>query len=322
MTIRIGHLSTFYHTALLLMARPDLPARLGAEATWTLFGTGPAIMQAFRRGELDLAYVGLPPAIIGLDQGIDVRCVAGGHMEGTVLAAKARWRGYPEAPDLASVLGQFRGAAIGVPGSGSIHDVILRDALATAGLQKAVQVRNYPWADLVTEAVVRDEVAAAIGTPALAVAISRFAGGKVLYPPSRTWPHNPSYGIIVSQRFLASSRGAVRNFLSLHEEASALLRDDAASAAKDIAALVGIVDEEFVRETLAISPRYCAQLCEEYIASTMRFVRTLRELGYIGKELTQEEIFDRSSIDEVHPERDHYYLAGDPSKQQEEPLNR
>ena len=307
MTIRIGHLSTFYHTALLLMARPDLAARLGTEAAWTLFGTGPAIMQAFGRGELDLAYVGLPPAIIGMDQGIDVSCVAGGHMEGTVLAGKARWQGFPEMPDLPSVLDQFRGTAIGVPGSGSIHDVILRDALVNAGLQDAVQVRNFPWADLVTEAVALDDVAAAMGTPALAVAVARFAGGKVLYPPSRTWPHNPSYGIIVSRRFLASSRDAVRSFLLLHEEASALLRDAPAVAAQDIAAAVGVVDAEFVRDTLALSPRYCAQLSEEYIASTMRFVRRLLELGYIRKELKQEEIFDRSCIDEVHPERDHYY---------------
>lgn len=307
MTIRIGHLSTFYHTALLLMARPDLEERLGAPAAWTLFGTGPAIMQAFGRGELDLAYVGLPPAIIGMNQGMDVRCVAGGHMEGTVLAGKARWKGFPELPDLAAVLGQFSGAVIGVPGRGSIHDVILRHAIAAAGLEGAVQVRNYPWADMVTEAMARDEVAAAIGTPALAVAISRFAGGKILFPAARLCPHNPSYGIVVSRKFLLQSRPRVARFLRLHEEASALLRNDPAAAAKDIAAAVGVVDADFVLETLGVSPRYCAQLSDDYIASTMGFVRTLQVLGYIRRELTREEIFDQSVINEVHPEADHYH---------------
>jgi NitT/TauT family transport system substrate-binding protein len=306
MTIRIGHLSTFYHTALLLMSQPDLDKELGEPATWTLFGTGPAIMQAFGRGELDLAYVGLPPAIIGMAQGIDVRCIAGGHMEGTVLAAKARRKGYPDLPDIASVFSQFRGAVIGVPGSGSIHDVILRDALKTAGLVASVQVRNFPWADLVTEAVVHDEVAAAIGTPALAIAIARFAHGKVLYPPSGLWPHNPSYGIVVSRAFLERSRSLVARFLRLHEQASARLRDDPEGAARAIASEVAIVDAGFVRDTLAVSPRYCAQLPEEYIASTMRFVGTLSALGYIRKELLQKEIFDRSLIDEVHPEPHHY----------------
>jgi len=76
--LRIGHLSTFYHTAILLMARKDIISRLGADAEWTLMGTGPAIMKAFGKGELDLAYIGLPPAIIAMEQGSPVVCVAGG----------------------------------------------------------------------------------------------------------------------------------------------------------------------------------------------------------------------------------------------------
>jgi len=309
MAIRIGHLSTFYHTAVLLMARADLAARLGDEVAWTLFGTGPAIMQAFARQELDLAYVGLPPAVIGMDQGTDVRCVAGGHMEGTVLAGKVRWRGLPELAGPSEVLSQFPGRVIGVPGNGSIHDVILRDAIAAAGLEGRIGVLNFPWSDLVTEAVVRDEVDAAMGTPALAVAIKRFAGGRVLVPPSRLWPHNPSYGIVVARSFLERSRQVVREFLVLHEEASALLRERPAEAARIIARQVGVVDEAFVHETLALSPKYCAQLTSAYRSSTMQFVRTLKLRGFIRKELTEEEIFDRSLIDEVHPGPDHYEAA-------------
>lgn len=304
--IRIGHLSTFYHTAILLMAREDLSGSLGGLIDWRLFGTGPAIMQAFSRAQLDLAYVGLPPAIIGMAQGIAVRCVAGGHMEGTVVCGKDRWQAFPEAGDLGAVLDQFCGMTIGVPGKGSIHDVILEDSLVRWGLEREIAVRNYPWADLVTEAVVKDEVAAAFGTPALAVAVRRYAGGKVLYPPSLLWPSNPSYGIVVSQEFLHSQRDVVRRFLTAHEAASAVLRVEPAGAAADIAAFVGVVDTDFVRKTLGLSPRYCAQLPEDYIASTMEFVRALLRMGYMKKELTAEEIFDRTLIDEVHPGPDHY----------------
>jgi hypothetical protein len=38
----------------------------------------------------------------------------------------------------------------------------------------------------------------------------------------------------------------------------------------------------------------------------MRFAEKLKELGYIRKEPTRGEIFDRTLIDEVHPEPDHY----------------
>jgi len=304
--LRIGHLSTFYHTAILLMARKDIISRQGLAIEWSLMGTGPAIMQAFGRGELDLAYIGLPPAIIGMEQGHAVVCIAGGHMEGTVMAGKSRWLGFPETDDLGAVLGQFAGKTIGVPGNGSIHDVILKDSIARYAPGRNITVRNYPWADLVTEAVVNEEVAAAFGTPALAIAIKRFAGGKILYPAARLWPGNPSYGIVVDRSFLEAHRETVERFLIAHEEAEAALRNDPADAAQAIADHVGIIDREFVLETLRVSPKYCAQLTTGYIASTMAFVGALRKLGYIKRELDKDEIFDTSLIAKIHPEKDHY----------------
>lgn len=306
MKLRIGHLSTFYHTAVLLMARKDITARLGIDVEWTLMGTGPAIMKAFGRGELDLAYIGLPPAIIGMEQGIKVVCIAGGHMEGTVMAGKSRWLGFPETDDLGAVLGQFEGKTIGVPGNGSIHDVILKDCISRFAPGRNIAVRNYPWADLVTEAVVKDEVAAAFGTPALAIAIKRFAGGKILYPAAKLWPDNPSYGIIVDRTYLTAHREMAERFLIAHEEAEAVLRNDPADAAQAIADHVGIIDREFVLETLRVSPMYCAALTGRYMASTMAFVGALRKLGYIKRELGQDEIFDTSLIETIHPEKDHY----------------
>jgi NitT/TauT family transport system substrate-binding protein len=306
MLLRIGHLSTFYHTAILLMVRQDLASRIGVDVEWRLFGTGPAIMQAFGRGELDLAYIGLPPAIVGIGAGTPVVCVAGGHLEGTVAVGAVHRKGIAELGGPGKVLQQFQGERIGVPGKGSIHDVILRDLLVREGLAQTVEVINYPWADLVTEAVARGDVSAAVGTPALAVAVTRFAGGRILIPPSLLWPDNPSYGIVADRRFLEQSRQVVERFLALHEEASAQLRADPRGAAEIIARHVGVIDGDFVLDTLKVSPRYCAQLTDGYITSTMLFVGTLQRLGYLVRDVAQEEIFDRSLIDAVHPGRDHY----------------
>jgi NitT/TauT family transport system substrate-binding protein len=306
MRIRIGHLSTFYHTAILLMAQGGAEKRLGVDVEWKLMGTGPAIMKAFREKELDLAYIGLPPAIIGISHGTDVLCVAGGHVEGTVMAGPAKWKGFPEAGDLSSVLGQFRGGKIGVPGTGSIHDVILKECIEQCGLAGKIEVINYPWADLVTEAVAGGEVSAAFGTPALAVAIERFVGGKMLYPPSKLWPDNPSYGIVADAGFLQREQETVERFLVLHEEATAFMRNEPGEAAREIAGYVGIVDREFVLDTLQISPKYCAQLTEGYVASTMRFVPVLKKLGYIHEDVAQDRIFSPGIISRIHPGKDHY----------------
>jgi len=208
--------------------------------------------------------------------------------------------------DLSDILKQFRGLKIGVPGKGSIHDVIIREYLERSHLEKDIEVVNFQWSDQVTEAIVRDEVAAAIGTPALAVAVKRYAGGKILYPPSKLWPNNPSYGILVSGNFLNDGREILERFLILHEEATSMLRNEPVEAAKTISNYVGFIDIDFVLETLRISPKYCAQITDGYISSTMEFVKALKRLGYIRREISQDEIFDTSLIKKIHPSKDHY----------------
>jgi NitT/TauT family transport system substrate-binding protein len=48
--LRIGHLSTFYHTAFLLMGT-DWLAEAGIDARWKLFPSGPDIVKAMESGE-------------------------------------------------------------------------------------------------------------------------------------------------------------------------------------------------------------------------------------------------------------------------------
>ncbi|MEJ2685309.1 MAG: ABC transporter substrate-binding protein [Candidatus Sulfobium sp.] len=245
---------------------------------------------------------------MGIDRGVPITCIAGGHIEGTVLSAKNGYGGFPEIKELGDILGQFRGLKIGVPGKGSIHDVILMEYIAKYGLAREIGVLNFRWADEITEAIVRDEVAAAVGTPALAVAVARFAGGRVLYPPSKLWPYNPSYGILADRDFLRRRRELAKLFLVLHEEATSSLRDDPAGAAEVISDYVGFIDRKFVLDTLMLSPKYCAQLTDDYVAASMEFVKVLKGLGYISREIPKDEIFDLSLIRKIHPEKDHYEI--------------
>jgi NitT/TauT family transport system substrate-binding protein len=300
--IRIGHLSTFYHTSALLIAGNSL----GTEAEWSLFGTGPAIVNALEKGTIDLAYLGLPPAIIGIDRGVNIKCIAGGHIEGTVIIGTGQLKGFPEINDFREILKQLNGQKIGVPGKGSIHDVIISERLERLSLAGEIEILNFQWADQILEAFHNNEVSAAVGTPALAVAVKKYANGKVLYPPSMLWPNNPSYGILINSSLLDRQSESIRNFLVLHEESTAFFREKPFEAAKLISDYVGIVDDAFVLDTLKVSPKYCACLTAEYIECTMAFVQALKKLGYIKRSLSSDEIFDMSLIKQIHPSKDHY----------------
>ncbi len=131
--ITIGHLSTVYHTSFILEGT-DWLRKAGIDAEWKLFASGPDIVKAFENKEIDLGYIGLPPVIIGVARGIPFKCIAGGHVEGTVMLAQKEFKGLDEAGDIKQVLGQFEGKAIGTPPKGSIHDVIARDLVESLGL--------------------------------------------------------------------------------------------------------------------------------------------------------------------------------------------
>jgi NitT/TauT family transport system substrate-binding protein len=280
--------------------------KAGIHADWKLFASGPDIVKAFANREIDIGYIGLPPAIIGIDRGVPIICVAGGHVEGTVLIARKEYRTLDELGDIKAVLAQFEGEVIGSPPRGSIHDVIINDALEKAGLN--IRVKNFAWTDFVLEALVDGEICAAVGTPSLAVASARACEAKIIVPPSGLWQNNPSYGIVIRKELMRHP-DMISGFLKIHEKASNFIRIRPADAAGMVSKLTGIVDEDFVLDAYGISPKYCAALSSGFVGSTMAFVPVLRRLKYISRDLSKDEIFERRFIDEVHKEPPHYDLV-------------
>lgn len=310
MRLRIGHLSTIYHTAFILMGADWVKERIGVKTDWRLFATGPDMVKAFFSGKLDLGYMGLPPVMIGIDKGLEIKCVAGGHIEGTVLVAKENFQTLKELGTINKVLSQFKGKVIGTPSKGSIHDVIIRWLVDKAKLQEDVIIKNFEWADFILEAMEDNIVDCGCGTPSLAVLASRFLDAKIVLPPNAVWPYNPSYGIIATMQIIKNYPKILESFLRLHEEACNLIRIKPRKAAELAAKAVGIVDEDFVLEVFKVSPKYCASLPDAYVKSTLSFVPVLQKMGYISKSLGKDDIFDKDIIDRIHGEKPHY---SDPS---------
>jgi NitT/TauT family transport system substrate-binding protein len=305
--LTIGYLSTMYHTSHLIRAQRWLEKELNLRPAWVLFPTGPAMVEAFADGSIDLGYIGLPPAMIGIAKGIPLICLAGGHVEGTVLIAARTYQSYNQLNSIELVLNQFTGKRLGSPTRGSIHDVIIRNLIQESGLD--ITIDNYPWADLIPEAIAAGEVEGAVGTPALAVLGAREYSTATIIPPCHLWPFNPSYGIVVRKELLAEKK-LVGDFLILHERACNQIREHPGEAAAIIANTVKVVNSSFVMEVLALSPKYCSALPEDYRRSTIAFVTTLKKLGYLSKDLSEADIFDPRIIDAIHPEPDHYSQPG------------
>jgi NitT/TauT family transport system substrate-binding protein len=204
-------------------------------------------------------------------------------------------------------LSQLAGKSVGTPPKGSIHDVIVHDLLEK-NKRSDINVCNYPWADFLSDALVNGEIAAAAGTPALATTARRYGNARIVVTPDRLWPFNPSYGIVVMREML-EKRDLLTRFLTAHEAACEWIRRDPQACAQVVAETTGMVDAAFVLETYRISPKYCAALPPEYIASTMKFAETLHALGYTSRPVNESECFEQSLIEAVH-KGPHHYTAG------------
>ena len=304
--LRIGHLSTAYHTAFVLMGGRWVQEKMNVKADWNLFPTGPAMVQAFQKGTLDIGYIGLPPAMIGMEQGLDIKCVGGGHVEGTVVTALPEFQTIATLGSVKATLEQFNGRKIGTPTRGSIHDVIIRKLVADAGLEGSVIIENFAWADFILEAMEDKEVAGGCGTPPLAVLASRYLNAPLVLPASSIWPYNPSYGIVATQTMINEKPELIEAFLKIHEDACNLIRETPSKAAELAVKEIAIVKRDFLQQVFKVSPKYCASLPPEYIKSTLAFVPVLQEMGYIKQGLTESEVFETSLIRRVHTEAPHY----------------
>ena len=299
--MKIGYLSTVYHTSFILKSG-KFPFDNQSEIEWILFPTGPEMMKAFKNKKIDLGYIGLPPVLIGIEKGMKIKCIGGGHVEGTVMIANESYNSYDDLGDMESVLNQFNGKTIGTPTKGSIHDVIIRSIINT----KEIAIKNYSWADFIPDAIIDGEIAAGVGTPSLATVASHYFDSKIIVPPGKLWPYNPSYGIVVQEDLITNSKEFIMDFLKAHEDASNLIINNPDIAAEIASHEMGVVDKEFVLDTYKISPRYCAKISDAYIQSTMDFIPVLKKLGYMNLDLTVDDIFYLKFIEDVHNEDAHY----------------
>jgi len=304
--LNIGYLSTMYHTSHIIRGAKWVEKFIHIIPEWKLFPTGPAMVEAFAAGAIDIGYIGLPPAMIGIEKGIPLICIAGGHVEGTVMIAPKDCKSFDELHNIDQVLEQFIGKRLGTPTRGSIHDVIIRNLIGKKG--KNIEITNFSWADLIPEAIDTGEIAGAVGTPPLAVVSAKECDTKIVIPPRKLWPYNPSYGIVVRKELL--HKPILEEFLTLHEKACNLIREHPEEAATIVADEVKVVEHSFVIQVFHVSPKYCASLPKSYIDSTMAFVTVLNTLGYIKKDLTEEDIFDLTTIQHIHPQPDHYSNPG------------
>lgn len=223
-TIRVAHFPNITHAqALVGRADGSFSRALGTEATidWRLFSAGPAVIQALFAGELDLAYLGTGPAIVGFvkSRGEALRIIAGAADGGAALVVR----------DGAGITGpqDFHGKRVATPQLGNTQDVALRGWLAEHGLQvmeRGGDVRVIPMANAEQLSMFRrGEIDAAWTAEPWVSRLVHEAGGRVLLDERDEWRaltggRFATTVLVVHPRFLAAHPELVARWVNAHVE--------------------------------------------------------------------------------------------------------
>ncbi|HHY42826.1 MAG TPA: ABC transporter substrate-binding protein [Thermoanaerobacterales bacterium] len=77
MTIRVAKQSGLVYAPLMVAEKIDFFSKYGLKVEWVTLGSGGAVREAMASDELDAAFMGIPPYLIGWDKGLPAKIAAG-----------------------------------------------------------------------------------------------------------------------------------------------------------------------------------------------------------------------------------------------------
>jgi NitT/TauT family transport system substrate-binding protein len=187
------------------------------------FNSGVELMSAFSAGELDVAYVGVAPAVTFVSQNMaDVKIVAAVNAEGSALVARNGLEGEDPAA--------LKGRTVAIPGFSTVQDMLLGMALRKADLAKAdVNTVSLQPRDMVSalRGFQIDAFLAPEPYPSMAV---QEKAGRVLVNSGGIWPGHPCCVVVVDSDFLLRNPDTVRRVVAAHVKATDYIKKNSLEA--------------------------------------------------------------------------------------------
>lgn len=179
------------------------------------FVAGPALMKAFAAGELDVGYVGTPPALTHAAKGVDIQILASVNSEGSALIVR---KGIGKVEDL-------RGKSVAIPGVGSIQDILLRMILLRHGMSfKDLNTLEVRSPDMPAQLEVGRLDGYISWEPYCAQAI--VAGtGQLLASSNDIWPGHPCCVLVASRSFIIDKPSSVEKMVRAHVKATRFIQE-------------------------------------------------------------------------------------------------
>lgn len=274
----------------------------GIAASFTVFESGPNMIQAFASGTIDFYLAGIAPLAVARSRGVDVRVVAATAIaENVFVAAPALAKFFtpgtaPAAAFKAHKAATGKAARLATQPAGSVPNTVLQYWLWEVAKAEKGDVEVVPMGiDATQQAVLAGAVEGGIvREPALTIVQSRNPGIKLVAGGQELFPGQPGTVLAGSGAFVTKNPDAVQKLVDSLVRAAALIAKDPDRAAPHVAAALGkgIVDPTLIRKAL-VSPASTFEIDPRKIIEPSRAMQTYQvKLGSLEKELPFEGLFE------------------------------
>ncbi|MEM6303899.1 MAG: ABC transporter substrate-binding protein [Pseudomonadota bacterium] len=243
--LEIGYMPILPISQLFVALEEGWIAQAQIEPELVQFQNGPAMVQALLAGQLDVAYIGIGPAMVSRARGADIKVVASNIVEQISVIALGELAPYFE-EDPATAFKRFasdkgRKPVITTFPVGSVPETVfqywLRKQLGADPNEVEI---IYQGAAQVQQALLTAAVdAAAILEPIVSIVLDREETATVVASGSELFPSQPGAVLAIRQEAILNHPEAIEALVAAHARATNVLKTDAARAAPSVGKYVG-----------------------------------------------------------------------------------
>ncbi len=244
------------------------------------YATGMSLASALARGDIQVTYICLSPAILAYDRGVPIKIVSGSHKHGYGLVTN---------PDITNI-SNLNGATIGCVREGGMVDLLMNRMINEYMLEDIQIQRMNPLKQVIALETGRIDAAF---LPEHHATVAESKGFNMLTTSHELWPGMQGSVLIVKKELIEDDPETVRKLVQVTQKATNWINKNPDSASIIVADALdtkpAIINKSMNRLD------YTTEIDAE---SVQNMIDYMEELGYIGEGIKAEDIIDTRFLDE------------------------
>ena len=248
--------------------------------TYESYATGLQLTSALARGDIQVAYICLSPAILAYSRGVPLVIVAGTHKHGYGLVAS---------PDITNI-SDLNGATIGCVREGGMVDILLNRMIREYDLKDVRIQRMEPLKQVIALETGRIDAAF---LPEHHATVAESNGFQMLITSHELWDDMQGSVLIVKQELIEDDPETVRKLVRVTQKATDWVNDNPDEAAAVLAKELD-TDPAIIKKSMS-RLNYTTRIDAE---SVQEIIDYMVELEYIEEGMRAEDMLDTRFLQE------------------------